>query len=107
MAENMVEVAAPPEAVWSVLADPHTYGEWVVGTSETSTGEGLWPEVGASLEYTVGVGPLEIGDRTVVLESDEPRLLVLEARMIHGGAFGIRLELEPTPGGTRVTMVEQ
>jgi uncharacterized protein YndB with AHSA1/START domain len=106
MARNSIDVAAVPEAVWEVLADANTYGEWVVGTKNVAGSDASWPEPGAELEYELGLGPLSVADHTVVVEADAPRTLVLRAEFRHVGAFVIRLELEPLGGGTRVTMDE-
>jgi uncharacterized protein YndB with AHSA1/START domain len=106
MARNSIDVAAVPEAVWEVLADANTYGEWVVGTKNVADSDASWPEPGAELEYELGLGPLSVADHTVVVEADAPRTLVLRAEFRHVGAFVIRLELEPLGGGTRVTMDE-
>jgi uncharacterized protein YndB with AHSA1/START domain len=106
MAPVSIDVDAGPEAVWAVLADAPTYGEWVVGTKEIVRADEHWPEVGSLLEYALGVGPISVGDRTVVLEAAPPRLLVLRAELQRLGAALIRLELVPRPGGTRVVMDE-
>ena len=63
MARAEIDVAAPPETVWAVLAEPAAYGEWVVGTKVTRA-DASWPTVGSSLEFRVEVGPLGAGDRT-------------------------------------------
>jgi uncharacterized protein YndB with AHSA1/START domain len=106
MAHVSIEVAAAPEVVWSVLADADAYGDWVVGTKNVVRADAGWPQVGTALEYELGVGPISIGDRTVVVESEPPRLLVLRAQLRHVGAASIRLELEPHGEGTRVLMDE-
>jgi len=43
MAVNTIHVAVPRQAVWSVLADPRLYANWVVGTSATRAVDGQWP----------------------------------------------------------------
>jgi uncharacterized protein YndB with AHSA1/START domain len=106
MARNSIDVAAVPEKVWEVLADAGAYDEWVVGTKNIAGFDENWPEPGAELEYELGLGPLNVADRTIVLESDPPRTLVLRAEFRHLGAFMIRLELEALGAGTRVTMEE-
>jgi uncharacterized protein YndB with AHSA1/START domain len=105
MARAEIDVAAPPEAVWDVLADPGAYGDWVVGTKVTRA-DANWPEVGSSLEFRVEIGPVGGGDRTRVVEAEPPRLLVLRAGLQQLGAAAIRLELQPAAGGTRVVMEE-
>jgi len=105
--ENEIWVAAPPDAVWDVLASPSRYSEWVVGTTDSQPAAGAWPEPGAELRYDVGVGPFKVGDRTRVLESTPGRLLALRSELGPLGALQIRLELEPSGDGTRVTMTER
>ena len=106
MAQTSIEIEAPPETVWEVLSDAVQYGDWVVGTKNIVHADGDWPQVGTHLEYELGVGPLTVGDRTVVLESEPPRLLVLRAELSRLGAAVIRLALERVDGGTRVVMDE-
>ena len=107
MTENEIWVAAPPEAVWAVLASPARYSDWVVGTADSYAAAGAWPEPGAELRYDVGVGPFKVGDRTRVLESEPRRRLLLRAELGPLGAIGIGIELEPSGDGTRVTMRER
>jgi uncharacterized protein YndB with AHSA1/START domain len=107
VARNEIHVAAPPDAVFAVLADPRRYADWVVGTSETTEVDPAWPEVGSKLRYRVGVGPLGLSDVTEVVECEQPRRLLLRARMRPFGETAIELVLEPDGPGTRVVMVEE
>ncbi len=107
MARVEIDVAAPPEAVWDVLADPGAYGDWVVGTQNVTRADASWPEVGSALEYRIGIDPISLGDRTQVVEAVPPRLLVLRAELQRLGAAAIRLELEPAESGTHVVMDEE
>ena len=106
MARVVAEIEAAPEVVWSVLADPTAYGDWVVGTKQVVRADTDWPAPGTSLEYELGIGPIAVGDRTVVVESEPPRVLVLRAELRHLGAAMIRLELEAHDETTRVVMDE-
>ena len=107
MARNETRVAAPPEAVWAVLADPSRYEDWVVGTTETEGVDGTWPDAGSTLRYRAGVGPVALSDVTEVVDSDPPHRLLLRARMRPFGETAIDLELIPEDGGTRVVMSEE
>lgn len=107
MAHVESEIAASPDVVWEVLADPSLYGEWVVGTKRIVRADAEWPGTGSVLEYELGLGPLGVGDRTVVVESDPPRLLVLRADLRPLGSVSIRLRLEPHGDRTRVVMDEE
>jgi uncharacterized protein YndB with AHSA1/START domain len=106
MARTEIDIAAAPEAVWSVLAEPGSYGDWVVGTDHIARADAAWPEVGSALEYRIGVGPAKLGDRTSVVEADPPRRLVLRAEVQRLGAYLVTLELEPAGAGTHVVMEE-
>ena len=33
-AENEIEIDAPPERVWEVLANPESFDDWVVGAKD-------------------------------------------------------------------------
>lgn len=79
MAVRQHLIARKPEAVWAVLDDASRYGDWVVGTSGSKPAEGVWPEVGSSLSYTVRLGPKEFEGRTIVRRLERPRALELEA----------------------------
>lgn len=106
MAQVAVDVDAAPEVVWDVLADPSAYGDWVVGTKQVVRADEEWPAPGTELEYELGAGPITVGDRTTVVESDPPRLLVLRAQLQRLGAAAIRIELRPQGSGTHVVMDE-
>ena len=53
-------VAAPPEAVWDVIADGWTYSQWVVGNSRMRAVDPAWPAPGTAFYHRVGLGPLTI-----------------------------------------------
>lgn len=79
MPRSEIEIAAPPESVWAVLADAQRYWDWVVGAKEVRDADESWPSPGAKLHHSSGVGPLTVEDETRVLESEQPRRLVLHA----------------------------
>jgi hypothetical protein len=107
MAENEILVEAPPEHVFGVLADPQLYGEWVIGAAGIRDADGHWPEPGARLHHSTGVGPVTIDDMTEVTAADPPSGLDLLAHLGPLGSFRVELRLEPAPeGGTRVVMRE-
>ncbi|MFI9047234.1 SRPBCC family protein [Streptomyces sp. NPDC053427] len=74
-----------PEAVWAVLADGARYGDWVVGTEESRPDQGMWPEVGSTIAYTVRVGPWTLQGHTTVRRCVPPRELELE---VDSGSLG-------------------
>ncbi|HEX2144701.1 MAG TPA: SRPBCC family protein [Glycomyces sp.] len=103
-----IEIDAPAEAVFAVLADGWTYPAWVVGASHVRDVDERWPARGSRLHHSIGPWPLHIEDVTVVLTSRPPTLLELEARLWPLGAAWVRLELAQLgPHRTRVTMTEQ
>lgn len=106
MASNEIEVAAPPEAVWAVLADPYAYRSWVGGAKRIRGADDGFPAAGTRLYHTVGFGPVRLSDSTRVLEADEPRLLRLEARLGPLGTALVELRLEENGEGTRIRMYE-
>ncbi|MCC0093536.1 SRPBCC family protein [Streptomyces flavotricini] len=88
-------VHRPPHAVWAVLADPTLYGEWVVGPSESTPLDQLWPEVGSRLRYTVRLGPWSTEGVTTVRHREPGRELELEASFQTLGTARIFLQLRP------------
>ena len=106
MAVNEIEVAAPPETVWGVLADPDAYAYWVVGTKDIRGADEGFPAEGTRLYHRVGVGPLTLSDSSKVLRSDPPRLLVLEAHLGPFGSARVEIELRANGPGTHVHFEE-
>ncbi|MFJ3727565.1 SRPBCC family protein [Streptomyces sp. NPDC090045] len=84
-----------PQAVWQVLAEPTLYGEWVVGPSESTPLDQLWPEVGSRLRYTVQLGPWSAEGVTTVRHRETGRELELEASFKSLGTVRIFLQLRP------------
>jgi uncharacterized protein YndB with AHSA1/START domain len=106
VAEVVRIIPASREAVFAALADPQTYPAWVVGAQRIRDVVGDWPEAGATFHHVVGVFPLRLRDNTSVVDVEEGRRLVLDARARPMGRARVELHLEDTPGGTRVRMVE-
>jgi hypothetical protein len=74
------EIAADRDAVFSVLADPHTYPAWLVGSVEVRTVDRDWPQPGSGFHHRVGAWPLTIADSSWVLDVDPGRMLRLDVR---------------------------
>jgi uncharacterized protein YndB with AHSA1/START domain len=106
VATNQTYVKAPPEAVFDVLADPESYGHWVVGASRTEPHWGEWPEEGAQFRHVQGVLGLGLSDTTRVVCANRPRQVVLEARVAPFAINKVEVRLRPHGDGTRVTLVE-
>lgn len=99
-------IQATPAAVFAILGDGWLYSGWVVGTSHMRAVQDSWPAVGAKLFHASGVWPLVTRDETVVLTSQPPTLLVLQAK---GGPIGqarIQLRLSAQGPACRVEMDE-
>ncbi|HEX8865164.1 MAG TPA: SRPBCC family protein [Lentzea sp.] len=93
MAEVRLDVEAPVEAVWAVLADGWSYAGWVVGASHIRDVDPGWPEPGTRIHHSVGPWPLVIQDTTEVVRCEPGRLLELDARLWPAGAARITLTL--------------
>ena len=106
MARNDTFIAAPPERVFEILSDPDNYGYWVVGSKRIRGADADFPAVGTKFDHTVGFGPLDLDDHTVVLESEPPRRLKLRAKARPLGTASVTMQIEPENGGSRVTMIE-
>jgi uncharacterized protein YndB with AHSA1/START domain len=107
MSVTVAKLAAPPDRVWSVLADPYSYGEWVVGSDTIRDADPTWPAEGSKLHHRVGVGPLKVNDNTEVLESEPPCRLVLQARTRPLGTARVTFDLAAEGRATRVRMIEE
>jgi uncharacterized protein YndB with AHSA1/START domain len=99
-------IPAPPEKVWQVLADPDSYGYWVVGSKRIRDADPSWPAPGSRFHHTVGFGPFTVSDHTESLAYDPPRRLELRAHARPLGLAKVVLELEPADGGTRIRITE-
>ena len=106
MSVNTRSIAAPPEAVFAVLANGWLFPVWVVGATRMRDVDEGWPAVGTKLHHSVGVWPALINDSTSVLEWDPPRRAVLQARIWPVGEATVTLEVAPEPDGCTVTMTE-
>lgn len=106
MARNEIFIAIPPQAVFDLLSDPHTYGDWVVGTRRVRGSDRDWPEQGSAFDHSVGAPPLSIDDHTSVTGVLAPVMLELRANAGPLGAAKVTFHLQPEGNGTRVTMVE-
>jgi uncharacterized protein YndB with AHSA1/START domain len=101
-----VNVAAPPETVFAVLADGWNYPSWVVGASRIREADDDWPAEGTRIHHSIGPWPLLIEDTTSVAVAAPPRLLVLDARMWPLGRARIRFDLTARGEETEVRMTE-
>jgi uncharacterized protein YndB with AHSA1/START domain len=103
---NETYVDTPPEAVFDVLADPQTYGHWVVGSSKIRAADAEWPEPGSLFHHVQGAFGIGLHDNTEVVDAVRPRTIVLEARIRPFAVNKVELRLYPSGSGTKVVMVE-
>ena len=96
-----------PGDVFDALCDAPRYPEWLVGAQHVRSPDAEWPEPGASFDHRVGAGPIQIHDRSTVLESDPPWRLQLLVRARPLLKATVDFELHPGERGTRVVMDER
>ena len=106
MSTTRRQIAAPPERVWSVLADADNYAHWVVGARDVRDADPGFPAVGTSFGHTLSLGPIDLKDESEVVESDPPFRLVLHVKARPLGRGTVELDLVAEGGGTHVTMHE-
>lgn len=88
-----VLIERSPEQVWQVLSDGWAYAEWVAGTRNIHHVDDHWPEPGAQISFSFGVGRLTIDDVTTVRLMEPCRRLELEAYAGRLGSARISIEL--------------
>jgi uncharacterized protein YndB with AHSA1/START domain len=106
MAENEIEIAAPREHVFAILAQPERYADWLLGTERVRDADAAWPAPGARLHHSVGAAGVTLDDSTEVLECEAPERLLLLAHLGPLGAFRVELVLRAEGESTHVTMNE-
>lgn len=100
-------VPADVSTVWAALVDPRTYPQWLAGCKHIRGVDDEWPQPGAAFHHRVGVGPLTFDDRTVLVDLDEERTLVLRIRASFAVQAIVTFTLRPAPGGTLVAFEEE
>ena len=106
MSRSERAIAAPPEAVWAVLAEPDCYAYWVVGSRDVRAADPGFPAVGTRFHHTLAFGPFDLKDHSEVIHSEPPRFLELEVKARPLGRGYVKLELRPVADGTHVVMLE-
>jgi uncharacterized protein YndB with AHSA1/START domain len=99
-------IHATPEAVFDVLADGWSYGQWVVGASRVRDVTDGWPAEGTHIHHSVGAWPLLIDDTTTVRACERPILLELTVRAWPSGEGAVRVTCRADGDDTEVTMEE-
>jgi uncharacterized protein YndB with AHSA1/START domain len=90
-----IEIAAPPERVWSVVMDPRRLEEWVT-THDSLVGDAPRElSEGASFKQTLRVGGPKFKVEWTVVEADRPRRVEWEGDGPAGSSARVVYELEP------------
>jgi uncharacterized protein YndB with AHSA1/START domain len=84
----------PPEKVWRALTEPEHLREWAPFDADATMGT-----AGATVKLTTVGAPAPHVTETTVTRADAARRLEY-----NWGGQDIRWELEPIPGGTRLTL---
>ena len=63
---------ASAAAIWAALADPDSYGFWVVGSKLIRDADPTWPAPGTKFHHTIGIGPFTVNDHTCSLQAKAP-----------------------------------
>ena len=106
MARNSIVVDAPAPVIYGCLADPACYEIWVVGNKSIRGYDRSWPETGSEFHHKVGFGLLAVKDKSVVIEVDPPRRLVMMVRALPFVQATVSFTVEPEGPGSLVTMEE-
>jgi uncharacterized protein YndB with AHSA1/START domain len=102
-AEEKITIAAPPERIFALLAQPQRAPEWVPHveqveqTSEVASGPGL------EVQFTARTGDHDTSGTGKLLEWDPPWRLVLQTAADNGISGIAIFQLAPTDKGTQLT----
>jgi carbon monoxide dehydrogenase subunit G len=98
-AELTIEIARTPEEVFAYLTDVSNLTAWQTGVKSASLRNGR-------IEESRSLFGKEIDTTLEIVEQEEPHLFVL--RTLDGPLrFTVRHQLEPTGGGTRLTVTAE
>ncbi len=106
MTRVVTYIAAPTQEVYDALVDAPHYPTWLLGARQIRRTERSWPRPGSSFEHHVGAGPVDVADRTTVIDHDPGRSLDLLVRARPILEARVRFAVEPQGSGTRVEMTE-
>ena len=102
------DIAAPTDRVYSILRDPRTYPDWLVGAKDIRHVEPGWPAKGTRFHHRVGIaGPLTVEDSTVSLGAEPPTRLTMLARARPFGRARVRLVLSAEPGASTTVRMDE
>lgn len=103
--EASIHIAAPPETVWKLLADPHTWRHWWPGCVEAEAKDRKTLRDGSELKLVLRLAWLTTRVRPKVDAANAPKALVWTGRA--AGITGRHaFYLEARPNGTFVRQQE-
>jgi carbon monoxide dehydrogenase subunit G len=98
-AELTIEIARTPEDVFAYLSDVSNLPAWQTGVKSAT-------QRGDRVEESRSIFGRELNTTLEIVERDEPRVFTLRA--LDGPVqFTVRHELEPSDGGTRLTVTAE
>ncbi|HEV7899359.1 MAG TPA: SRPBCC family protein [Planosporangium sp.] len=107
MATTEHTIGTTPDRVYAVLADGWTYSDWVVGTAHIREVDADYPTPGTVIHHKAGPWPFSVRDKSVVVDCEPDRMLLLRVGLWPLGEGRVCLELTPIgTSATLVTMVE-
>ncbi len=95
MSVQRISIEAAAENIFSVLLDPYTYPEWLVGAQGIRSVDDSWPRPGAAFHHVVGFGPVKIADSTKIIDVSAPHSLELNVRARPVGRARARFTVFP------------
>jgi carbon monoxide dehydrogenase subunit G len=98
-AELTIEIARTPEDVFAYLTDVSNLPAWQAGVKSATLRDGR-------IEESRSLLGRDLHTSLEIVERDEPRVFTLRA-LNSPVPFGVRHELEPTDGGTRLTVTAE
>jgi uncharacterized protein YndB with AHSA1/START domain len=99
--------AASTQAVYDAITDAERYPQWLVGAKVVRVVDPSWPEPGSSFDHTVGVGAIEVDDRTTVEDVEPGRSLDLIVRARPFFEADVRFRVARDGTGTVLSMNER
>jgi uncharacterized protein YndB with AHSA1/START domain len=106
VSRQTIVINSPPQEIYDILCDPPVYEMWVVGNKCVRSYDKSWPAPGSEFHHKVGFGPLATRDKTVSLEAEPLRRLVMLVRAFPFIQARVAFTLEEEGAGTRVTIEE-
>jgi acetyl-CoA C-acetyltransferase len=105
--ERDIEIAAPPEEVYDLIADPGRLGEWVTIHQYVDGKTPAELVEGARMTQCLKLAGRSFKVKWTVVESDRPRLLAWEGRGPLRSKAKVLNTLTPTDTGTHFSYVNE